>query len=433
MIYYTAFMLLYAADWGKMSNKIIDSPNQNSSDDEVAELSELLKQQVKSFEMDTGSTDNFINKDSNESVNVPNKRHRKLKYFIISFLVIISILILFVITPVGQRVVLNIMGSYLYTKFDPPVDSIEENNEPNEEVKPPVTVRNNEINLEHINILLLGIEAIEGAPHTDSMIVATINPEQKTLKLTSIMRDLYVAIPGHSNNKLNAAYGIGGIDLLDKTLEENLGITTDGFVMVNFESFKKIVDLVGGIELTLTANEAKYLNTNNYISDPANRNVHEGKQLMIGDQVLGYCRVRYVSTGTENNDYGRTQRQRIVLNAIFEKLRSKNVIEMGLLINKILNNVDISTNISKSDFNSYLNEGVKLNLKSIENYRIPSDGSFETPKVQIGSRKNQDVLLPKDWEKTKKEIHDFMYGNEESNQTDSSEDNTLTGTLKSEY
>lgn len=204
---------------------------------------------------------------------------------------------------------------------------------------------------------------------------------------------------------------------MKETLEKNFGITTDGYMLVNFDSLKMVIDILDGIDVTLTANEAHYLNTTNYISDPNNRNVHEGKQLMNGDQVLGYCRVRYVSTGTEINDFGRTQRQRVVLNTIYDKLKGKNLFELGLLMNKILDNANIKTNISESNFKLYLNEVVNLNLDSIDNYRIPSDGSFENQKVDIGKLKRQAVLVPKDWEKTKIEIHDFFYGQEEATTT----------------
>jgi anionic cell wall polymer biosynthesis LytR-Cps2A-Psr (LCP) family protein len=178
--------------------------------------------------------------------------------------------------------------------------------------------------------------------------------------------------------------------------------------MVNFEAFEQIVDMVGGVEITLTEQEASYLRTTNYISNKSNRNVVAGTQLMNGNQALGYCRVRKVSTGTENNDFGRTQRHRIVLEAIYNKLKSKNIVSLVLLMNKILTQVEIKTDINNKTFNYCLEEAVKLKIKELETMRIPSDGTFDNASVMIGSRKSA-VLVPKDWEATKKYINDFIY------------------------
>ncbi|HWT76515.1 MAG TPA: LCP family protein, partial [Mobilitalea sp.] len=260
-----------------------------------------------------------------------------------------------------------------------------------------------------INILLIGVEEIEGAKNTDSMILATLNTKNHTLKLTSLMRDLYVQIPGYSDNKLNSAYPKGGIDLLYQTINLNFGVKPDGYCLVNFDAFQKIVDLIGGVEISLTSEEAHYLNTTNYISEKSNRHMVAGTQLMNGNQALGYCRVRKVSTGTENNDFGRTQRQRIVLEAIYDKLKKTNIVSLVVLMNEILNQVEIKTDITQKDFNSYLEEAVNLKAKDIETFRVPTDGTYENASVQIGSRKTS-VLEAKDWDATREEIHNFIYG-----------------------
>jgi LCP family protein required for cell wall assembly len=207
------------------------------------------------------------------------------------------------------------------------------------------------------------------------------------------------------------------MDLLYQTISRDFGIDIDGYVKVNFEAFEKIVDLVGGVEVTLTSKEAYYLNTTNYISNPAYRNVHEGTQTMNGNQALGYCRVRKVSTGTENNDFGRTQRQRAVLNSIFDKVKDMDVFSLVGLMDKFLTQVDIDTNITNSEFNNYLQLGVSLKLKELENYRIPSDGNYGSQRVQIG-KYNVDVLVPTDWEATRAEIHEFIYGSDSSDTAD---------------
>ncbi len=395
-------------NWDNYSGGLNAAASYNEEDDFMQEIKASLAQQI-STEMEDNDTDT--------TNNIPKKGKfpKGLKIFAIVFSTIMLALLLLVLTPGGQKLLFTIAGNYIYNKLDyedinHPVD-----NGTNTNVVPtqaPVKVEK-----EVINILLIGVEEIGGASNTDSLMIASMNTKDKSVKLTSIMRDLYVEIPGHDNNKINATYAIGGMDLLYQTISRDFGIDIDGYVKVNFEAFEKIVDLVGGVEVTLTSKEAYYLNTTNYISNPAYRNVHEGTQTMNGNQALGYCRVRKVSTGTENNDFGRTQRQRAVLNSIFDKVKDMDVFSLVGLMDKFLTQVDIDTNITNSEFNNYLQLGVSLKLKELENYRIPSDGNYGSQRVQIG-KYNVDVLVPTDWEATRAEIHEFIYGSDSSDTAD---------------
>ncbi len=374
-------------------------------EDEDAFLDEVNSSLAKQISMEL--------EDKNTSTNdmKPKKKGRVpkgVKVFAVVFSVIMLLGCLLAFTPGGRKIIFNIAGNYIYGKLeyegtnttdvvDNEKNTIEDNNKPEKPV-------------EHVvNILLLGVEEIGGASNTDLMIIATMDTKNNTMKLTSLMRDLYVEIPGYNDNKLNSTYAKGGIDLLYQTIQNNFGVHLDGYVLVNFSAFEKIVDLVGGVEVTLTRTEANYLNTTNYISNPANRYVVEGTQTMNGNQALGYCRVRKVSTGTENNDFGRTQRQRAVLNSIFEKLKSKNILQLGLFMNDVLSKVNIKTDITNTEFNEYLEEAASLNVKKLEDKRIPSDGNYKTERVQIG-KYNQDVLLPTDWNDMRAEIRQFIYG-----------------------
>ena len=210
---------------------------------------------------------------------------------------------------------------------------------------------------------------------------------------------------------MNSVYARKGISLLYDTIEQDFGLKMDGYVLVDFDDFEQIVDYLGGVDIELTATEAQYLRNTNYISDPRYRNVVKGVQHMNGNQVLGYCRIRKVSTKTENSDFGRTQRQRIVLQKMFEKLRKKNVIQLGLIMNNILSNIDIKTDISKADYNNYLQQAVNLEKNAIQTLRIPEDGYYNSERVQIGKYK-QEVLVPKSWSDTRSRIRNFIYGSE---------------------
>lgn len=401
--------------WDQFSNNIGD--NIAGYEDEDAFLDEVNSSLAQQISMELEDKDTSTNDNSQKK---KGKIPKGVKIFAIVFSVIMIAGCLLAFTPGGKKLILNIAGNYIYGKLE-----YEDSNTTDVAGNDKNTTENNKPDkpVQHIvNILLLGVEEIGGASNTDLMIVATMDTKNNTMKLTSLMRDLYVEIPGYNNNKLNSTYAKGGIDLLYQTIQNNFGVHLDGYVLVNFEAFEKIVDLLNGVEVTLTNTEANYLNTTNYISDPANRHVVAGTQVMNGNQALGYCRVRKVSTGTENNDFGRTQRQRAVLNSIFEKLKSKNILQLGLFMNDVLNNVKIKTDITNTEFNEYLQEAASLNVKGLEEHRIPSDGNYKTERVQIG-KYNQDVLLPTDWDTMRSEIHDFIYGaNTDGNTADSAEE-----------
>lgn len=258
------------------------------------------------------------------------------------------------------------------------------------------------------NILLLGEEAIGSGSsrgRTDLIIIATLNKNQKSIKLTSLMRDTLVQIPGYKDNKLNTAYEKGDVNLLYETIALNFNIRLDGCVMVNFEKFEKIIDYMGGIELTLTSAEAKYLNRTNYISNPKYRNVVAGTQLMNGNQVLGYSRIRKRAAITgNNNDYGRTDRHRLILDAIFEKYKSKSEVELATMMFKMLPMV--KTDIESSTFEKLLSTFIEMRTMKIDQLRIPADGTF-TDNVKV---RGMDVLIP-DLDKNVEILHDFIFSN----------------------
>ena len=257
-----------------------------------------------------------------------------------------------------------------------------------------------------INVLLLGEEAIgsgSGRGRTDVMLIATMNTKTNEIKLTSLMRDMLVRIPGHKENKLNAAYARGGIELLYETIALNFDIHLDGSVMVNFENFEKIIDSLGGLEVTLTESESKYLNRTNYISNPQYRTTTVGPQVLNGNQALGYARIRDRAAITGNkDDYGRTDRHRIILDAIFEKYKTKSKVELlGIMYNLL---PMISTDINSDTFKYMLNTFVDMGTMEIQQLRIPADGMFR----QNVSVRGMDVIIP-DYNENIRTLHEFVF------------------------
>lgn len=261
-------------------------------------------------------------------------------------------------------------------------------------------------NKDVINILLCGEENIGGGRgRTDSIMIATINQRDNELKLTSIMRDSYVQIPGYTDNKINAAYHNGGMKSLIQTIKKNFGIQVDGYVLVNFDSFQDIVDAVGGIDITLDEKEVKYLNSTNYISDSSNHTLVVGKNHMNGNQALGFARVRYVMRDGEYGDFARTLRHRTVMTALYKRVMNKSTLELVAMIPKIL--PMLTTNIKKDDLINYIAMAVKVRDANNKVYtlNVPVEGGYK-----ITRARGMSIILPEPLSKSVKEMQKFIYG-----------------------
>ena len=389
-------------------------------DELLDDISQSLAKQI------CGELDKDLKEDIPKKVGFKFFSYKTLKFASIGFISIFLAMVILIITPFGREILIETAANYAHGKMtyndgsEVVIQEVKDDVIENVDSYDPESIKDAQVswNTAHaddgarweegvVNILLLGEEAIEsggGRGRTDLMIIATMNTKSKKVKLTSLMRDVLVQIPGYKDNKLNASYEIGGIPLLYETIELNFDVKLDGYVLVGFEDFEAIINKLGGVSITLTQEEANYLNTTNYISKPQYRNVKAGTHILNGNQALGYCRIRYVATGDkELNDYGRTSRQRVLLNAIFEQYKSKNLAELIFMLNDIL--PLITTDIDSSEIEEYLKLGVTMGLSSIENLRIPIDNSFEE-----GYVRKMSVLIP-DLEANIEKLHSFIFDN----------------------
>lgn len=230
-----------------------------------------------------------------------------------------------------------------------------------------------------INILLVGADkrkAWKEAGRSDSVMIATMDLKNKQLKLTSLMRDMYVQIPGHGENRFNAAYSFGGVSLLYQTIAENFGIKMDGYVVVDFAAFKNVIKTIGGVEIELTDAEYQYLVKAYAKKKDSAKYVKPGLNLMNGEQALAYTRIRQDAKA----DFGRTQRQRNVLQSIFTKAKGMSIGELKDLANEIL--PSIVTDLSNSEITSYLFSVIMMGTTEFEQMRIPIDNSFQNQKIR---------------------------------------------------
>ena len=289
-------------------------------------------------------------------------------------------------------------GNYLFNKLEK-VEIDKDNIGITEEVEEKLSQYSDSI----INIALFGVDAVDGeAGRSDSIMIATIDTVHKKLKLTSIMRDSYVAIDGHGNDKLNHAYAFGGPQLAIKTLNENFDLNIEDFASVNFETLPKIIDKLGGIELDIDEEELEYvngyiahLNNINGTSEPAIEST--GVQHVSGTQALAYCRIRYTSGG----DYKRTERHREVLTEIFKKIETMPVTSYPSLLLDILPMAN--TSLTYNEILDLGTEVLKLGDSSMELERFPLDEYCE------GKMIDGIYYLSFDKETTVKQLHNYIF------------------------
>ena len=256
------------------------------------------------------------------------------------------------------------------------------------------------------NILLLGTdERVSGeTSRSDAIIVLSINENRKKIVMTSILRDSYVEIPGYGKNRINHAYQMGGAALMIQTIENNFKIPIDSYAKVDFFSFMGIIDKLGGVPITVTQEELGYLN--GYIAEintlqglPVNDGqlAQAGSYQLNGKQALAYSRIRYIGT-----DFARTERQRTVLDGLFQQLKTASPKELYEVAATIL--PDITTNIGNMDLTKMIAKSVFYMKYDIIQNRIPMDGTWND--LVVGGQE----VLEIDFEANREGLKSMIYG-----------------------
>lgn len=259
-----------------------------------------------------------------------------------------------------------------------------------------------------VNILLIGNDSRENGAdgRSDAMILLSISNKTKKIYMTSLLRDMYVEIPGHDGNRLNAAYSYGGAELLMETIEKNLDITVNRYVLVNFEAFANLVDAVGGIQLELSQEEIEYVN--GYLveynmltgrpqgTDNMDTSV-SGLVHLNGPQALAYSRNRYLGT-----DFGRTERQRKVLTEVIHGLPKALITNPKELTDGLLPN--LTTNLTKGEcFRLSLMAGKALTYDIVQD-SIPQKGTYNNATIRGMA------VLEVDFEANKRYLRENIFG-----------------------
>ena len=279
-----------------------------------------------------------------------------------------------------------------------------------------------------VNILLVGVDTRstsldDGLQHGDVQIILSINKDTGSVKLTSILRDLYVTIPGYkSKNRINVAYSRGGGALAMRTINHTFEMNIEHYVTINFYGLASIIDAIGGVDVDLTKAEAKAINT--YLKKHPPKYDNQDKEYervpleaVAGVQHLdGVQAVMYARTRSVDNDFGRTARQRHLLDLLLQKIMQDMTVDklMSLMetsLPYVQTNVNASTMLSLglSVLNSDIISRAQAGESLLGQMRIPMDDTWKYDKTEGGSsvvvfrtvaRREENVQA----------LHEFIYG-----------------------
>ena len=254
-------------------------------------------------------------------------------------------------------------------------------------------------------MLLLGCDTYEGNNYqrTDSMIIVSINAAACEVKLTSLMRDTWIPVPGsNSHRKLTELCAVGGPELTIRAINESLGMDISDYALIGMQGIAEIIDLIGGLDLDVTEEERKALNKGLFDLSPlfgmeqleqSGEGVH-----LNGNQATAFARIRKI-----DSDYVRTERQRTVLLAMAEKIMSgASAATMLTIVTTLLEYVE--TNLSLTEIMTLALAGLKMDLSQVEQLRLPADGTFES-----GMYSGIWCIKP-NFEKNAQILHKFIYG-----------------------
>ncbi len=330
------------------------------------------------------------------------RRRRKKSVFrrVLSFLIIL----LLIVTGVFGIFAWRIINAVNYAELDPVYQ--EHYQDANSEL-----VSRKDV----FNILIFGVDDVTSDyGRSDTMLLLSMDNKNSKLKLTSFQRDTFVYVPdpqGDYHTKLTNAFSYGGVGLAMRTIEANYGIKIDRYATVNFETFKSIVDVLGGVELELTDREILYINCQIAQNNQTEYlDAQEGKVKLCGQQALWHIRNRGgdVINGVEfyeGTDWDRTQRQRDFVDAIMNRIRKGSLVSSLKVADSIAPYV--TTNLTKGELVSLLLKAPKLAKYRVEQCSMPSDGNWGYEENFAGS-----VIYVYDWQSTKDDLCSFIYGTE---------------------
>ncbi len=257
-----------------------------------------------------------------------------------------------------------------------------------------------------INILLIGVDgsSSDESLRSDTMLLVSIDRNNKKIKLTSFLRDTWALIPStNAYNKLNAACAYGGAQLVIDTIEYDYNIKIDHYMLVGFDMFQTIIDSIGGIDVEVTEKEAAFMRA----TAKATRNIQAGESVhMDGAQALVYCRIRKL-----DSDFMRTYRQRKVITALITKAKNTDLLTLKKLADEVL--PMIQTDISPMELTKLLFGAVRYISYDVKSERVPCDNTWTSKSI------NGQSVIVTDFDANIQFLRNYLYSTDEVEENNS--------------
>ncbi len=249
------------------------------------------------------------------------------------------------------------------------------------------------------NILLLGVDENEDGTdgRSDTNMMISVDSKSKTLRLVSFLRDSYLEIPTVGKRKLNYAYAKGGVAMTMGTLITNYQVDMDRYVSVNFENFANVIDKMGGLDVPMSKSACYYVNKN------MGTHLKAGTNHLNGKLCLYYARVRDASDKFGSNDYGRTGRQRQVVQLMIQKIKSMNLIDAHKVLYDYLPYV--KTNLTDGELLSLAAIAPSLSDYKMETMQVPAPNTFDD-----SAKVNGENVITLDLDQNRTLLHEFLSG-----------------------
>lgn len=244
------------------------------------------------------------------------------------------------------------------------------------------------------NILLLGIDGDGGSnQRSDTIMLLTLDEKNDIIKMTSILRDTYISIPGRDNKtRINHAYAYGGAALTMQTIESNFRIDIERYIGVDMDGLSVVVEKLGGVDMTLSAAEAKAINS--HVEGSA---LTEGDQHLNGAQATYYARIRKI-----DSDFGRTGRQRKLIKAMLSAFKELGIVEQYNLISEAA--PYLTTNYTEPELMLLALKMLGMLDADTDEMSVPVSGTYKSQTIS-----GMAVLVP-DLQKNCEEMHKFIFG-----------------------
>ena len=262
---------------------------------------------------------------------------------------------------------------------------------------------------DYTNIAIFGLDSRPGTSYenglSDVVMIASIDNDTKEVRLVSVYRDTYLSVGKGNYNKINSAFAKGGAKNAVQALNTNLDLNITDYVCVDWNALIETIDALGGVEIDVQENEVQYINayvddTADWVSGASRTHVSSaGMQTLNGTQATAYARIRY----TAGDDFMRAARQRIVLQAMMDKVKTAKVGTLVDIVNDVVD--DVSTTFTVAELISL--------ASSVQKYSIAGTTGFPF-QLTAGTYNGNDLVVPVELDKNVEQLHEYLFTSEDA-------------------